>query len=393
MECSNTSIEIQTILTRIAEGDINLQPDFQRGEVWSINKKKKLIDSILRNWNIPPIHVVEGNGGIDEVLDGQQRLNSIKSFYENDFSVAGSIQPSDSNIQDLDGLYFKDLPPEIQRKFKKYSITVIRLTNYKAEEPAELFYRLNQPSTLTAAEQRNAYIGTTRNQIKKLVNEFEEMGANKETIGFSNSRLAYDEIISKFVYLIEEKTLKKKITANDISVRYRADIPFHADTVETARKVLRVFMCALHDRNERFYAPKFSKATLMSWFIFIKRNCGIEPQGLCECICTFEGVREFLKGKKKSAYWYDADEIAKRFLDRYYYFEAMMNTFNQRASMGSTDALSIIYRDIILELFFLMLYDKQTNFIQDIDSIYANEKNFGIVIDNINKSCSWGERF
>lgn len=125
MECSNTSIEIQTILTRIAEGDINLQPDFQRGEVWSINKKKKLIDSILRNWNIPPIHVVEGNGGIDEVLDGQQRLNSIKSFYENDFAVAGSIQPTDPNIQALDGLFFKDLPPETQRKFKKYSIILI----------------------------------------------------------------------------------------------------------------------------------------------------------------------------------------------------------------------------------------------------------------------------
>ena len=196
MECSNTTIEIQTILTRIAEGDINLQPDFQRGEVWSLNKKKKLIDSILRNWNIPPIHVVESNDGIDEVLDGQQRLSSIKSFYENDFPVAGNIQPFDPAIKEIDGLFFKDLSTEMQRRFKKYSITLIRLTNFKAEEPAELFYRLNQPVTLTAAEQRNAYIGTTRNQIKQLVNEFEKMGANKETIGFSNSRLAYDEIIS-----------------------------------------------------------------------------------------------------------------------------------------------------------------------------------------------------
>ena len=40
MDCNSSSVEIQTILTRIEEGDINLQPDFQRGEVWSINKKK-----------------------------------------------------------------------------------------------------------------------------------------------------------------------------------------------------------------------------------------------------------------------------------------------------------------------------------------------------------------
>ena len=33
------------------------------------------------------------------------------------------------------------------------------------------------------------------------------------------------------------------------------------------------------------------------------------------------------------------------------FFELMLNTFNQRASMGSTDALSIIYRDIIINIY------------------------------------------
>lgn len=60
MKCSVTELEIETIYNRIKNNDIKLQPDFQRGEVWTDQRKKKLIDSILRGWKIPPIHVIEG---------------------------------------------------------------------------------------------------------------------------------------------------------------------------------------------------------------------------------------------------------------------------------------------------------------------------------------------
>lgn len=59
---------------------MDLQPDFQRGEIWTIQKKQKLIDSILRGWKIPPIHVIHNAQSVDEVLDGQQRLAAIRDF-------------------------------------------------------------------------------------------------------------------------------------------------------------------------------------------------------------------------------------------------------------------------------------------------------------------------
>ena len=51
--------DIETIVSCIKSGDIDLQPDFQRGEVWSMTKKQRLIDSVLRDWHEPPIHVIE----------------------------------------------------------------------------------------------------------------------------------------------------------------------------------------------------------------------------------------------------------------------------------------------------------------------------------------------
>ena len=87
MICQSTDVELETIVRRIKNKAINLQPDFQRGEVWSENKKKKLVDSILRGWKIPPIHMILGNDNIDEVLDGQQRLVSIKEFFNDGIKI------------------------------------------------------------------------------------------------------------------------------------------------------------------------------------------------------------------------------------------------------------------------------------------------------------------
>ena len=86
MKCEATVLEIETIISRITHGDIDLQPDFQRGEVWSINKQKKLIDSILRGWRIPPIHFVQSKDAIDEVLDGQ-----LESFIKINFVLMGIL--------------------------------------------------------------------------------------------------------------------------------------------------------------------------------------------------------------------------------------------------------------------------------------------------------------
>jgi hypothetical protein len=156
--------DIQTIVGRIRNGDLDLQPEFQRGEVWPLIKKKRLIDSILRNWHIPPIHVVVDEEGRQVVLDGQQRLVSIRDFVDGKFAIDGSIEPSDASIKLLDGLSYETLPPEVRRSFDQFTIRVFRITDYSPEEPGELFFRLNQMTYLTAAEQRNAFFGPVRQQ-------------------------------------------------------------------------------------------------------------------------------------------------------------------------------------------------------------------------------------
>ena len=390
MKCESTDLEIETIVNRIKNEDLDLQPDFQRGEIWTLQKKQKLIDSILRGWKIPPIHVIHNNQSIDEVLDGQQRLAAIRDFYDNIICIDGKILPENSELIQLDGMHYRDLPKKWQRQFRQYSIVIIRLTEYQPEEPAELFYRLNQPTTLTSAEQRNAYIGVTRDQVKELSNKFVVLGASKETIGFSNSRLAYDEIISKFCFSVETGTLKKKITSNDISIQYRQAIPFSDECIRIVAKTLEKFMECIIGWDDFKYS--FNKATIFSWFVFIRRNLSLSDTELKNIIGYFEFCRAFIKGKYK--------KVDQRYIEvfsslqkRNSFFEIMLNTFNQRSSMGSTDALSIIYRDIIITVFRDMLWENETELIQYTINTFKELENLNYTLEKIVEKYNWGEKF
>lgn len=390
MKCESTDLEVETLVNRINNGDIDLQPDFQRGEIWTPQKKQRLIDSILRGWKIPPIHVINNGKAIDEVLDGQQRLAAIRDFFDNNICIDGRILPENPKIVELNGLYYRDLPIEWQRRFRQYSIVVIRLTEYKPEEPAELFDRLNQPAALTSAEQRNAYMGITRNQVKELSNQFVALGAKKETIGFSNSRLAYDEIISKFCYTVEMGTLKKKITSNDISTKYRQNLPFSDECIEVVNETISKFMECIKDWED--YRFSFNKATIFSWFIYIRRNLCLDINELRNVIGSFEFCRAFIKGKYKKA----GESYTNLYISlqkKVPFFEVMLNTFNQRSSMGSTDALSIIYRDIIINIFKEMLIDGECQLLEYSMNIFSKAENLNYTLEKIVEKYNWGEEF
>lgn len=389
MKCESTDIEIETLVNRIKNEDMDLQPDFQRGEIWTKQKKQKLIDSILRGWKIPPIHVIHNHDtAVDEVLDGQQRLVTIRDFFNNEISIDGNIQPEDARMKGLDNLYYKDLPKDMQRRLRQYSIVVIRLTEYNPEEPAELFYRLNQPMSLTSAEQRNAYIGVTRDQIRELTNKFMDLGAGKESIGFSNSRMAYDEVISKFCYTIETGTLKKKITSNDISNQYRQAIPFSDRCILVADKTLEKFMECV--RGWEDYKLVFNKATLFSWFVYICKNLTLDNQKMKSIITGFEFSRAYVKGKYK--------KVDEQYINRFTrlqknvpFFELMLNTFNQRSSMGSTDALSIIYRDIIIAIFREMLLEDETSLLIFAQNLFREKESLNDTLEEIVEKYNWGD--
>jgi hypothetical protein len=336
--------DIQTIVTRIETGDLDLQPNFQRGEVWTTAKKKKLIDSILRDWHVPPVHVVVAANGKQEVLDGQQRLVSIRDFVRNEFRVDGNIAPFDEAIFRLNNLSYSELPAEVKRAFDQFTIRVFRLTDYRAGEPGELFFRLNQMTYLTAAEQRNAFFGPVREQVRELVNLLESKPAY-EIIGFSNRRMAYDDVLAKLLCTFESGTLSVKLGAGEISNRFREAEPFSKQILTLASDTVLFITDALKQAPVRV---RFNKATLFTWLIFT--SCFVRAREQPAVVSNF--LWKFEEQRARSAQ--SLTEFKRSSLTKLSNASerSLLRTFTDRSSSRVSDVSSVIFRDLILWIFF-----------------------------------------
>lgn len=74
------SLTIGEIANMYRDGDIRINPDFQRLFRWDIERKSRLIESILVRIPLPSIFVFELPDSKWEVIDGLQRLSTILEF-------------------------------------------------------------------------------------------------------------------------------------------------------------------------------------------------------------------------------------------------------------------------------------------------------------------------
>lgn len=351
MRLTPSDPDVQTLITRISSGEIDLQPEFQRGEVWPTSKKQKLIDSILRDWHIPPVHViVESDTGQQLVLDGQQRMAAIRDFVAGEFAVDGRIEPKIPDLENEHGKRYSTLRQDLKRRFDQFTIRVFRITDYLPEEPGELFYRLNQPTALTAAEQRNAFFGETRRQVKALITQLDLAQLDENFWRFSNSRMAYDDIITRAAFLLEQKSLKRRVNAGTLADLFRSGEGFSIETTDALSAAISLLGTA---KQNVTFSPQLNKATAQSWLLFIavaNKTLGqsFTDRHVSEFLSNFERNR-INKAIQQSDYINREDKL-RIFLFR---------VFEDRSTSRVADVLSVQLRDFVLWSFFAFYYGEE----------------------------------
>ena len=155
----------------------------QRGKVWTREQKSLLIDSILIDCLIPPICAKKTEDGIYDMLDGQQRLDTL-GFIDDEFALKG-LEPfclgdvplselgyTDDEISDfenydlfeengsiyfdLNGKYYSELPLWFRNTISNYRITMYYFTDLTIEEERKLYRRLNNGKALSIKERNIA---------------------------------------------------------------------------------------------------------------------------------------------------------------------------------------------------------------------------------------------
>ncbi len=73
-------MSIGEIVTMYVNGEIIIDPEFQRLFRWNIGQKSKLIESLLLGIPLPSVFVFEKADGTWELIDGLQRISTILEF-------------------------------------------------------------------------------------------------------------------------------------------------------------------------------------------------------------------------------------------------------------------------------------------------------------------------
>jgi hypothetical protein len=154
------------------ENYMDLRPFYQRRPRWSVAKQSRLIESFIMNIPVPPVFLYEKEYNSYEVMDGQQRITSLRDFYEGKFELAELTQ-----WPEINGRTYHTLPDKLQAGLDRRSITSIVLLKESTSDEDEasslretVFERLNTGGVeLTRQEIRNAlYRGKMNNLIDRL---------------------------------------------------------------------------------------------------------------------------------------------------------------------------------------------------------------------------------
>ena len=209
---------------RYDRGNICLDPDFQRNEVWSTRQKSELIESVVMGIPLPLIYLAETMEGKLVIVDGRQRLTTFFRYLDNEFTINGL-----KIMTELNSCRFRDLENDVNKS--KYAAEiedfqlVIQIIKYPTPDRVrfDIFDRVNRGGTpLNNQEMRNALY---QGPATRLLNELAESEEFKAATGHSVSPLhmkdKYIILRALSFYLWKKQLLKKK---NGEIVVYRSDI-------------------------------------------------------------------------------------------------------------------------------------------------------------------------
>ena len=171
---------LESLANKIANGDM-IVPFYQRRFVWKIEQASKLIESFLMGLPVPQVFLYVNDHDQLEIIDGQQRIMSIKYFFEGyfgeednrgrrqRFKLKGLSERSEYN-----GLSFEELGEREKRRLRNSTLRAINIKQITPDDNYNsvfhIFERLNTGGTaLKPQEIRNAvYRGNIVTELQEL---------------------------------------------------------------------------------------------------------------------------------------------------------------------------------------------------------------------------------
>jgi uncharacterized protein with ParB-like and HNH nuclease domain len=153
---TTSSSVLSFFIVQEQDGDLELNPDYQRDYVWDKKNAQSLLFSVFSNLPLGSISVVLDPKADKycEIVDGKQRITTLLKFFNNEFPVYVSIDtetvvmPEKIQEDNVKAVYFKDLNLVDQRRFKSIKTPQIQLMSTEGDTVSRIdklayFHRVN----------------------------------------------------------------------------------------------------------------------------------------------------------------------------------------------------------------------------------------------------------
>ncbi|HAM0207485.1 TPA: DUF262 domain-containing protein, partial [Escherichia coli] len=195
---------ISTLVDYLKNGTVFI-PDFQRKYVWSRGQASRLIESLIIQCPIPVIYLNQEKDESLSVIDGNQRLTSIKLFIEDGFELQGLTA-----YPELEGNSFSSLDARFRRHILNRTlrcITILKETHPQIK--IDVFERINTGAVqLNPQEVRH---GVYHGPLFTMIDEISEEKVWRDLTGIKNdTRMKNNELILRAFALSYSVTPYKK---------------------------------------------------------------------------------------------------------------------------------------------------------------------------------------
>ncbi|MDP2033403.1 MAG: DUF262 domain-containing protein [Polaromonas sp.] len=186
---------------------IQVNPEYQRqGEVWTMDKRQLLIDTLINKFDIPKIYlhkfakpkILAGAKYDYAIVDGRQRLETMWSFIEGKIALSDEFEYFHDTGVDARSMTYQELAtdyPDLKTDLDNFQLNVITIETDDTDLIEEMFSRLNEAVPLTAAERRNAWAGP----VPGAVRELSATSFFKKKLPFLNKRYRHFDLALKFL--------------------------------------------------------------------------------------------------------------------------------------------------------------------------------------------------
>lgn len=275
------------------KGNINPKPQYQRTAVWQQAKKKLLVDSILRGYDIPKFYLRETPNDLlyaYEVTDGQQRMRAIWEFIDGDFS----LDEADIDNFNTRGLDFSTLQTHEDRFefFNSYQINIALIKEASQEEIRTLFARLQMGDRLNPVELRHALSSNIGNAIASIVDNHDFFDSECK---ISSARYKHQDYLDNAITL-SHYDAGKSIKAVDMKFLYTEFANASLNSMQPLLAQVTVVLDYMREINTYKKGIFKNKWAFVDIFYLIYKNLpsigGINARRFADSLWAFELSRK-----------------------------------------------------------------------------------------------------